>query len=154
MSGGEADPTAAARAIVEGARSGALCTCALDPAGHPFGSLVVYALVDGEPVFLISELAEHTRNLRKDPRASLLVVEPGGEGELDRGRVTLVGHGQPIAEPEAVPPVRKAFLAAHPDAARYVDFGDFAFWRLEVDSVRYVGGLGRMTWIDREAWHG
>src|SRR5688500_7451617 len=83
-----------ARTLVAARGEGALSTIALDPAGHPYGSHVVYAAVGATPAFLISKLAEHTKNLEADPRASLLVVEPEREGEeaLARGRVTLVGE--------------------------------------------------------------
>ena len=48
-----------------------------EPPGFPFGSLVSYAVDDtGNPLFFISELAEHTRNLHADSRASLLATEP------------------------------------------------------------------------------
>src|SRR5690606_12626919 len=85
------------RTLAASRTEGALSTLALDPAGHPYGSYVVYAMVGASPVFLISKLAEHTKNLEADPRASLLVVEPEREGEeaLARGRVTLVGECRP-----------------------------------------------------------
>jgi putative heme iron utilization protein len=66
----------AARTLVDAATTGTLATVALDPAGYPFGSVVSFALdAAGEPLFVISELAEHTRNLGQDARASLLVAE-------------------------------------------------------------------------------
>ena len=44
--------------------------------------------------------------------------------------------------------MRDRYLAANPASAYYIDFGDFSFWRLEVRSVRYVGGYGRMSWVE------
>jgi hypothetical protein len=44
---------------------------------------------------------------------------------------------------------RAAFLAVHPNAAYYADFRDFAFWKLRVNAIRYIGGYGRMSWITR-----
>src|SRR5689334_10818044 len=64
-----------ARTLLEGVTSGTLCTLARDPAGYPYGSLITFALDEHRPVLLISALAEHTRNLRDDPRSSLLVSE-------------------------------------------------------------------------------
>src|SRR5439155_8902899 len=32
------------------------------------------------------------------------------------------------------------------------DFPDFAFWKLRVDAVRYIGGYGRMSWISKADW--
>ena len=58
----------AARTLVDAATTGTLSTVALDPAGYPFGSVVSYGLDDaGDPLFVISQLAEHTRNLLGDP---------------------------------------------------------------------------------------
>ena len=47
---------------------------------------------------------------------------------------------------------RAVFLAAHPNSTYYADFRDFAFWKLEVGSVRYIGGYGRMSWISKAEW--
>ena len=101
----------------------------------------------------MSALAEHTKNLRKDPRCSLLAVEPGEGDPLARGRVTLVGTGDLVdSEHEDAEGVRQAYLATHPQAAYYVDYKDFGFWRLKVDAIRYIGGYGRMSWVEPDAW--
>jgi putative heme iron utilization protein len=70
--------------------TGALCTLALEPEGYPYGSFVTVTFDNGNPTFLISGLAEHTRNLERDPRASLLVAE-GSADPLANGRVTMLG---------------------------------------------------------------
>jgi putative heme iron utilization protein len=136
-------------------RTGTLCTVALDPPGYPYGSFVTFGLDGGEPLFLVSELAEHTRNLRADERASLLVSEQAGDDPLACGRVTLLGRCRPVGDDDVLRDrTRTAYLAAQPSAAYYVDFADFHFWRLEVESVRYIGGYGRMSWVGREEWAG
>ena len=66
-----------ARTLVAQISTGTLCTLALEPEGYPYGSFVTVAFDNGNPVFLISGLAEHTKNLERDPRASLLVAEGG-----------------------------------------------------------------------------
>ena len=40
----------------------------------------------------------------------------------------------------------------HPAAAYYVDFRDFGFWKLRVESIRYIGGYGRRSWVNSEDW--
>src|SRR5271156_5249754 len=67
------------RTLVEEARSAALCTLAREPSGYPYGSLVTVA-VDalGRPLFLLSELAEHTGNLHAHTECSALITEPLG----------------------------------------------------------------------------
>ncbi len=137
------EPTHAerSRTLAGTGKLGTLCTLALDPVGYPFGSLVAYALdAEGQPLLLLSDLAEHTHNLKKDPRCSLLVAEQG----VAEGRVTLLGEAHPAGD------AREAYLERHPEAAQYVDFKDFHFYRLHVSSVRYVGGFGRMSWVKAE----
>jgi len=134
---------------VAGANRGVLSTVALDPAGYPFGSVATYAIDEaGRPIVFVSTMAEHTRNAAADPRASLIVTEdfPDGSDPLAAGRVTLIGDLLEVAGDER-PAVRERYLDANPSSAYYIDFGDFSFWRLEVKSVRYVGGYGRMSWV-------
>jgi putative heme iron utilization protein len=141
-----------ARTLVQTLATGTLSTLAHDRSGHPYGSFVTFALDEGCPVLLISELAEHTRNLRADSRASLLVVEPGEGDPLARGRVTLVGQARILEPGEERQRAREAFLASHPNSSYYVDFKDFHLWTLEPDAIRYIGGYGRMSWIEAAAW--
>ncbi|HEX2042269.1 MAG TPA: DUF2470 domain-containing protein [Acidimicrobiales bacterium] len=146
-----AEPTHAerARTLVASQSRGALSTIALEPAGAPFGSVVTYGLDrGGNPWFFVSTLAEHTRNLQADPRASLLVVEdtPAGADPLASGRVTLVGSVAEVDDPDERAAARAGYLAANPSAF-YVDYGDFRCLRLDVTAVRYVGGFGRMSWV-------
>jgi putative heme iron utilization protein len=131
--------------LVRSLRHGLLCTNSVKVPGHPFGSLAPYALdADGRPLFLLSALAVHTRNLRADPRASLLVAADAGGGDpLASARANLFGT---VVEVEASA-ARDAYLAAHPDAAQWVEFGDFAVYRLEVSNVYYVAGFGEMGWV-------
>jgi putative heme iron utilization protein len=139
-----------ARTLVARLRTGTLCTIALDPPGYPYGSFVTVAFDDGDPVFLISSLAEHTRNLERDERASLMVAEGGSVDPLANGRVTMLG---PCVRVEGDGGrARTAFLSAHPNAAYYADFRDFAFWTLRVEHVRYIGGYGRMSWVTEDDW--
>jgi putative heme iron utilization protein len=139
-----------ARTLVAQISTGTLCTLAIDPVGYPYGSFVTVAFEHGNPIFLISALAEHTKNLERDPRASLLVAESGAADPLANGRVTMLG---PCTRVEGdAGSARGAFLAAHPNAAYYADFRDFAFWKLQVDSIRYIGGYGRMSWVGKAEW--
>ena len=143
-----------ARTIVASQSRAALSTLSLDPAGTPFGSVSTYGLdAAGQPCFFVRTMAEHTRNLDADPRASVLVVEetPAGADPLASGRVTLLGRVGEITDPAERARARDGYLAANP-AAFYVDYGDFRCLRLEVSGVRYVGGFGRMSWVDVAAY--
>ena len=112
---------------------------------------VTVAFDEGDPVFLVSTMAEHTRNLQRDQRASLMVAEGGATDPLANGRVTLLGDCERVEGGGGN--ARTAFLATHPNATYYADFGDFAFWKLHVASIRYIGGYGRMSWVDADDWY-
>jgi hypothetical protein len=116
--------------------------------GHPFASLMPYAVdAGGRPLLLISSMAMHTQNLQSDGRASLLIAQPDWAGDpLAAGRVTLMGHAQPVAAAD-VAAARAAYLAWHANARYWVDFDDFAFWRLDVMDVYFVGGFAAMDWV-------
>jgi putative heme iron utilization protein len=142
------------RTLVACARSATLCTLAREPAGFPYGSLVAFAAdAQGSPLLLLSAMAEHRQNLDARSEGSILVAEAHGPSEdpLALGRLTLLGRCGPV-EPEAIPDARRAFLVLHPRAAGYVDFNDFAFYRLAVEAIRYIGGFGRMSWVTVDAY--
>ena len=140
-----------ARTLVSQLTTGTLCTLAADPTGYPYGSFVTAAFDEGNPVFLVSSMAEHTRNLQYDSRASLLMAESGSEDPLANGRVTLLGLCSKVQGD--VSTARAAFLGKHPNASYYADFRDFSFWRLRIESIRYIGGYGRMSWVEPKDWY-
>ena len=132
----------AARRLLRTVRSGALAT--LTPEGAPYASLVTVAsLPDGSPVLPLSTLAVHTRHLLADPRCSLLLDSAGRGDPLTHPRLTLTGRAVQ-ATPAERDAWRARFLRRHPRAEIYVDFGDFAFWRLEMGEARIIGGFGRI----------
>ena len=138
----KAELAADARALVRRALKASLATIAAG-SGHPYASLITVATdATGAPIFLISGLAQHTRNLSQDPRASILFDGTGAAGDPLQGtRVTLFGRAEKVQD-EAV---KRRFLARHPEAAFYADFPDFAFWRLEAEGAHYIGGFGRIV---------
>ena len=143
-----------ARTLAGALGIGTLCTLAREPAGFPYGSFVTFALDEGDVVLLVSEMAEHTKNLRADDRASLLVAESSKDDPLANARVTLLGRCRNVGagDLEDRERAKRAFLATHPQSSYYVDYKDFSFWRLVVDSARYIGGYGRMSWVTGAEW--
>ncbi len=145
MTTAEPAPAALARGLMRRAMSATLATALADPP-WPYASLVEVATrVDGTPLLLISRLAQHTQTLLRDPRVSLLFDgTSAGPGRLAGPRVTVLGRAKASADPAE----RRRYLARHPGAARYADFGDFAFYRVAVERAHLVGGFGRIHWID------
>lgn len=123
--------------------------------GFPYGSAVSYAPDNnGAPIVLISEMAEHTVNVRQDNRASFLIAgdTPDGADPLSTARQTLVGRLTLVEDEAEAASIRTTYLEKHPYASYYCDFTDFGFWRLEMQSCRYVGGFGHMSWVTQEGY--
>jgi heme iron utilization protein len=129
---------------------GSLATHSLQMPGYPFVSVLPFVPDEHhQPVFLISRLAEHTKNLIADSRASLLVHDSDGESVLASERVSLSGD---VTQIDASPELIARYLRFQPEAAQYLELGGFAFFRLVPQSARYVAGFGRMGWVDESGW--
>ena len=113
--------------------------------GWPYVSLVLSATdLDGNPLLLLSDLADHSRNLAAEPRLSLLYDGTRGLAEpLTGSRLTLAGQ----AERSDHSRHRRRFLARHPGAALYADFADFRLYRVRVERGHLVAGFGRIHWL-------
>jgi heme iron utilization protein len=142
----EDSPAYTARRVIREALRASLGTLMRDTDGAPYVSLVLVATDhDGAPILLLSDLADHSHNLARDPRASLLLDGTGErEDPLTGERVTLQGRLERSTEVRH----RARFLARHPAAAMYADFKDFAFYRMEVERAHLVAGFGRIHWLD------
>jgi hypothetical protein len=64
---------------------------------------------------------------------------------LNGQRVTLLGSFETV---EPTPAVMGRYLRYHPDAERYLALGDFSFWVMTLERMRYIGGFGAMGWLD------
>jgi putative heme iron utilization protein len=103
----------------------------------------------GRPVFFISSMAMHTQNLGQDPRASLLVAQPEAGGDpLGAARMTVVGSAGEVPASE----VRELYLSRYENANFWQGYADFAYYRLEVEGVYFIGGFGVMGWISAESY--
>jgi putative heme iron utilization protein len=144
------EPTFAerARTLAYLGRTGTLATLSRRHPGHPFASVMPYALDDaGRPLFLISSMAMHTQNLEADARASLLVTQPDWTGDpLAAGRLTLMGEARRVPDPDAAA-ARERYLARHERARYWADFEDFGLWRLDLADLYFVGGFAAMDWV-------
>ena len=134
----------AARRFLRARYAGALATVSARLAGHPFGSVVPFALdARARPMLLISALAEHTRNLAADPRASLL-VHTYAEDVQAGPRLTLVGDAAPVVTGDMA---CDRYLRRYPDASRLLALGDFSFHAIVPRELLFVQGFGRIDWI-------
>jgi heme iron utilization protein len=144
VNGAADNPAAVAKALLRAACTASLATIDRD-GGGPFASLVLVATDDhGAPILLLSDLAEHSRNIAADDRVSLLIDGTAGHDDpLTGPRLTLLGR----AERRDHGHLREVYLARHASAAQYADFGDFAFYGIIVERAHLVAGFGRIDWI-------
>jgi putative heme iron utilization protein len=130
--------------------AGALATQSAQLPGYPFATALPYVPDEvHRPVFLLSTLAEHTKNLQADPHASLLVTVAGNADVLESARMTLVGDAVPI---EASDALKRRYLRYRPEAEQYLSLGDFMFVALDPVRCRYIGGFAQMGWLEAAEW--
>ena len=140
-------------ALFARARSGVLCSAHAGHAGWPYGSIVPYALTGaGDFVVFLSDIAEHTHNLQRDPRATLFVSDPDAADAPQAGarHAAMVRAERPPGA--AAAELENAFFARFPEAAAMRQSHGFAAWRLTVERVRWIAGFGQMGWIDGGSW--
>lgn len=135
------------RGLVRGAERASLATAMAEADGvRPYASLALVATChDASPLLLLSDLADHTKNLAADPRAALLFDGTGGHRDPLAGpRATLVGRAERTEDPRLL----DRFVARHHGAAVYADFADFHLYRFAVERAHLVAGFGKVYWID------
>jgi putative heme iron utilization protein len=140
-------PAAMARTLMRGRDRAVLCTALAGGGGQPYGSLVAVAPdADGSPLLFLSDLAEHAKNLAREPRAALVFTTAESEADpLDRPRVTVLGRA---ARADGDDAALRLYVARHPAAEQYRAFGDFHLYRLEVTRVHLVAGFGVIRWLE------
>jgi heme oxygenase (biliverdin-IX-beta and delta-forming) len=138
------DPAKVARGLLRRSRQGALATL-MTGTGAPYCSLVnVASAPDGAPILLISGLAVHTRNIFADSRVSLMLDERAPGDPLEGARIMLAGSAEQVSGDLAAN-LRQRYLNAHPSAEVFVDFRDFAFFRIVPSGAHLVAGFGRIN---------
>ena len=129
---------------------GALATQSKAMPGFPFGSVVPYCLDEqGRPLILISRIAQHTHNLRKDPKCSLMVGERGAEDVQAVGRLTVLAEAEQLSDAAAIAAAAERYYRYFPEAKGYDTAHDFDFWVLNPVRHRYIGGFGAIHWLDQ-----
>ena len=141
----------AARSLMMSEYQGVLSTLSVEAQGYPFGSVTPYCFDrKGRPVILISRIAQHTKNILADPKVSLIVMEREADDVQANGRVTYLGEAKPISSEDM--DTAERYYRFFPDARDYHKTHDFDFYRLEFYRVRFIGGFGKIYWIERDAF--
>ena len=115
---------------------------------RPYTSLVLFCTDDaGRPVMMLSDLADHVKNLNADGAASMMIDGTSGES-LAGPRVSVEGVIEKISAIEEITSLKAAFIARHPEAAIYADFKDFNLYRMQPNRLHLIAGFGRIHWLD------
>ena len=144
------DQAVTARRLLNHQSVGVLSTHSIDVEGYPFGSIAPFAIdYDGEPTILISEIAQHTRNIKHNNKVSLTVFDPSGDDPQASGRLTWIGDAESVdpADNET----RDRYLRYFPSSESYFDTHDFSFYRIRLRRARFIGGFGQIFWIEPES---
>ena len=150
------DLAATASQLLDRNRTGSLATLSVKHEGFPFASQSPYAVIQnqngqpgqlGLPIFLFSDLSVHSKNLRKNPKATLL-IQSGGD--MQQGRVSLMGTVELINE-SLIEQARQSYLARHPEAQQWISFGDFRFYAMSIVDCYVVAGFGNAGWVKVQA---
>ncbi len=142
-----------AKTLVHAGGISSLSTLSKKHDGYPFGSLMPYGISEvGEPIFLISSMAMHTRNLNQNPNSTLLILQRSKDGDsLGAGRVSLMGRAIKVVD-EQRETVAEKYLERNPEAKNWMGFGDFSFYKLELIDIYFVGGFGVMGWVSADEY--
>lgn len=139
-----------ARKFLHSTRSGVLSTNSARFPGYPFGSVAPFVLDhDGNPLLLISTIAEHTKNITANPHVSLIAFDPASPDMQAGARLTLLGTASVADKQDGL--LRARYLRYFPQAQQYFDMHDFLFHRVAVQQARYIGGFGNIHWLDGAA---
>jgi putative heme iron utilization protein len=140
-----------ARRLLRAARSGSLGT--LGVGGLPTVTLVTPATApDLSVLLLLSSLSDHRRNLAEDPRCGVMVTGTAvSENPQTAPRLSLSGRAFLVPETEEAYG-RQRWLAAHPYAAAYAGFTDFALWRFVPERAQFIGGFAAAHRLDLAAF--
>ena len=130
--------------------SGVLGTHSTSMPGYPFGSVVPFYLnAAGDAIIYISDIALHTRNIKANDKVSLTIFDPSQDDSQANGRVTIMGNCSQIEADE----VKDQYLRLFPQAKDYEKTHDFNFYVIRTERIRYIGGFGKIHWIDKAYWH-
>ncbi|MET0049886.1 MAG: pyridoxamine 5'-phosphate oxidase family protein [Candidatus Thiodiazotropha sp.] len=124
---------------------GLLSTHSVKFPGYPFGSLLpVCRDSKGNPLLLISHLAQHTRNLEADPHCSLTLSETDEEDIQQSGRLTCLARAEALNSNASA----ERYFRYYPETRRYYKEMNFRFYHLILQQHYFIGGFGSARWFD------
>ena len=122
--------------------------------GYPFGSFVTYVSGWDRTIFLyLSDLADHTKNLKKDHRSCVTIYKKNNSGDVQNSaRLTLIGDLKKIQD-SIYKACKERFHNFFPESKAYEQMHDFNFYQISITQARWIGGFGKISWLDPKNWN-
>lgn len=135
--------------LLAGQGNGVLSTISLAVEGYPFGSITPYCLDEKfNPILLISSIAQHTKNIEANSKVSLTIIEENSDtNKQAKGRLTYIGNAKKIDKQDHA---EDRYFRYFPESKDYLKTHDFHFFRIEPVRLRYIGGFGKIFWLETD----
>jgi len=119
--------------------------------GFPLTSVVPVSIAaDGRMILLLSDLAQHSRNLELDSRVSLMLHDDQEQNWQAATRLSVLGHMralEPLHDLAAEQQFKATYYRSHPESLDLDQREDFRFWQLQPLRFRMIYGLGQVRWL-------
>ena len=139
--------------LFRNSNEGILSTISAKKDEYPFGSFVTYISGrDRKIYFYLSDIAEHTKNIKNNPKSCLTISRNKKSGDKqDSERLTLIGNIC-LVDKKHVNFCKERFHTFFPESKRYAEFHGFNFYQLEIIHARWIGGFGKICWLNAFEW--
>ncbi len=148
-----------ARFLLRRSAVGVLSTHSKACEGYPFGSVSTYMSThEGDVIFYVSDLAQHTKNLKNNAKMCLTVFSADDSNERHsddpnaEARLSLLGHAEKVVNESENAAIAERFFRLYPESKKYQSAHDFAFYKMHTERVRFIGGFGDIHWINETDW--
>ena len=139
--------------LLRNSNSALLSTISISVKDYPFGSYVSYVSGRDRTIYLyLSDIAEHTKNLKKDPKACMTITREKTHGDKQESeRLSLIGDLQKVDE-EIIEFCQKRYYTFFKNSEQYAQFHGFNFYQLTIKHIRWIGGFGQIAWLNKKNW--
>jgi len=139
--------------LLRNSKLGILSTISKKYKDYPFGSLATYVTCrDRSVYFYFSDIAQHTINFKNNKKVCFTIIGNKKNSDLQNNeRLSLIGNIYKIDNGE-IEYCKDVFHNIFPESKGYEKFHGFNFYRLEINNIRWIGGFGKIAWLESEQW--
>ena len=139
--------------LLRTSKSGILSTISKSCDDYPFGSFVTFVSGRSRSIYLyLSTIAEHTKNIHHTSKSCLTIFKNKNNSDIqDSERLSLIGDLVLVSD-EEIEFCKDRFFSFYPESKNYSNFHDFNFFKLEISKIRWIGGFGKIAWLENEKW--